>query len=144
VRFPKLEKITRILVSMKIWILGDLAPSAASWGRRGPGAALPRQAWAGNGVERDGETVGASGIALVGLVLKRYSENMTAAEVIEDIKQLPREEQSQVVQFAVELARSRQLSGEELGIIAQKMLDAKDPGEKKRLREELTRGFYGD
>jgi hypothetical protein len=69
---------------------------------------------------------------------------MTAAEVIEDIKQLPREEQSQVVQFAIELARSRQLPGEELGIIAQKMLDTNDPTEKTRLREELTRGFYGD
>ena len=69
---------------------------------------------------------------------------MTAAEVIEDIKQLPREEQSQVVQFAIELARSRQLSGEELGTIAQKMLDTNDPTEKARFREELTRGFYGD
>jgi hypothetical protein len=69
---------------------------------------------------------------------------MTAAEVIEDIKQLPREEQSQVVQFAIELARRRQLPGEELGTIAQKMLDTSDPTEKARLREELTRGFYGD
>jgi hypothetical protein len=69
---------------------------------------------------------------------------MTAAEVIDDIKQLPREEQSQVVQFAIELARSRQLPGEELGTIAQKMLDTKDPAEKARLRKDLSRGFYGD
>jgi hypothetical protein len=69
---------------------------------------------------------------------------MTSADVIEKIKPLPREEQSRVVQFAVELARSRQLSGEELGVIAQKMLETEDPVEEKRLEEELTRGFYCD
>jgi len=69
---------------------------------------------------------------------------MTANQVIEDIKLLPREEQSRVVQFAIELARSRQLMAEDLVVIAQKMLETKDPAEKKRLEDELTRGFYGD
>ncbi len=69
---------------------------------------------------------------------------MTANQVIEDIKLLPREEQSRVVQFAIELARSRQLMAEDLVLIAQKMLETKDPAEKKRLEDELTRGFYGD
>ena len=69
---------------------------------------------------------------------------MSAAQVIEDIKQLPREEQSQVVQFAMDLARSRQLSGEELAVLGQQLLDATDPAEKQRLRDEMTRGFYGD
>lgn len=68
---------------------------------------------------------------------------MTANEIIEDIKLLPRDEQSRVVQFAVELARSRQLPAEELVVIAQQMLDANDAGEKNRLEAELTRGFYG-
>ena len=69
---------------------------------------------------------------------------MTAAEVIEEIQNLPREEQSRVVQFAFELARSRQLSGSEIGVLAEKMISATDPSEKARLRAELTRGFYGD
>lgn len=69
---------------------------------------------------------------------------MTADQIIEDIKLLPRDEQSRVVQFAVELARSRQLPAEDLVVIAQKMLETNDPAEKKRLEDELTRGFYGD
>ena len=69
---------------------------------------------------------------------------MTADQIIEDIKSLPRDEQSRVVQFAVELARSRQLSAEDLVVIAKKMLETNDPAEKKKLEEELTRGFYGD
>ena len=69
---------------------------------------------------------------------------MTADKIIEDIKLLPRDEQSRVVQFAVELARRRQLPAEELVVIAQKMLETNDPAEKKRLEDQLTRGFYGD
>jgi hypothetical protein len=69
---------------------------------------------------------------------------MTADQIIEDIKLLPREEQSRVVQFAVELARSRQLPAGDLVVLAQAMLDSNDPAEKQRLENELTRGFYGD
>jgi hypothetical protein len=69
---------------------------------------------------------------------------MTADQIIEDIKLLPRDEQSLVVQFAVELARNRQLPAEDLVDIAQKMLETNDPADKKRLEEQLTRGFYGD
>jgi len=69
---------------------------------------------------------------------------MSAEQVIDDIMHLPREEQSRVVQFAVELARSRQLSGAELEKLAQQMVDAEDPAEVERLKAELTRGFYGD
>jgi hypothetical protein len=69
---------------------------------------------------------------------------MTADQIIADIKMLPRDEQSRVVQFAVELARSRQLPAEDLVVIAQKMVETNDPSEKKRLEDELTRGFYGD
>ena len=68
---------------------------------------------------------------------------MTATAVIEEIKQLPRTEQSRVIQFAFELARQRQLSGNELAELAQQMVDAKDPAEIKKLREEIHRGFYG-
>ena len=69
---------------------------------------------------------------------------MTADQIIEDIKLLPRDEQSRVVQFAVELGRSRQLPAEDLVVIARKMLETNDPPEKKRLEDALTRGFYGD
>lgn len=69
---------------------------------------------------------------------------MTATAVIEEIKQLPRDEQSRVIQFVNELARKRQLSGEALGVLAKQMVEAKDPAEANRLKEEIVRGFYGD
>ena len=69
---------------------------------------------------------------------------MTAAKVIDEILHLPREEQSQVLQFTFELARQRQLSGKELTALAQRMVDSDDPVEVERLKSELTRGFYGD
>ncbi len=68
---------------------------------------------------------------------------MSANQVIEEIKQLSRAEQSRVLRFAFELARERQLSGESLSELAQQMADADDPAEKSRLREEIHRGFYG-
>ncbi len=69
---------------------------------------------------------------------------MTATAVIEEIKHLPREEQSRVIQFVNELAHSRQLTGEELGELTKQMVETKDPAEASRLREEIVRGFYGD
>ena len=73
-----------------------------------------------------------------------YDCDMTASGVIEEIKQLPRAEQSRVVRFAVELARERQLSGEKLSELARRMADSKDPAEAQKLREEIHRGFYGE
>lgn len=69
---------------------------------------------------------------------------MTAAGVIEEIKHLPRAEQSQVIQFAFELARERQLSGDKLSALAQRMADSKDPAEVQQLSDEIHRGFYGN
>jgi hypothetical protein len=69
---------------------------------------------------------------------------MTATKVIEEILQLPREEQARVLEFAFELARKRQLSGKELSALAQRMVDSDDPAEVERLKSEITRGFYGD
>src|SRR5438132_757026 len=43
---------------------------------------------------------------------------MKAAEVINELKHLQPGEQAEVIQFALELARQRQLSGKELGEIA--------------------------
>ncbi len=69
---------------------------------------------------------------------------MTAAKVIEDILHLPREEQSRVLEFALQLARKRQLSGTELSALAQRIVDSDDPAEVERLKSEITRGFYGE
>lgn len=69
---------------------------------------------------------------------------MTAKAVIEEIKLLPRAEQSRVIQFAFELARERQLSGKELAKLAEAMTDSNDPEEVQKLRKEIHRGFYGE
>ena len=69
---------------------------------------------------------------------------MTATNVIEEIKHLPREEQGRVLESAFNLARSRQLSGKELSALAQRMVDSNDPAEVERLEAEITRGFYGE
>ncbi|MGA3144327.1 MAG: TilS substrate-binding domain-containing protein [Verrucomicrobiota bacterium] len=74
----------------------------------------------------------------------QYLLNMTATAVIDEIKQLSPAEQSRVIRFAVELARERQLSGEKLSELAQRMADSDNPAEVQKLREEIHRGFYGE
>jgi hypothetical protein len=69
---------------------------------------------------------------------------MTAINVIEEIKHLPRAEQSRVIQFAIELARKRQLPGKKLSALAQRMADSDDPAEVEKLKSEITSGFYGE
>jgi len=69
---------------------------------------------------------------------------MTAATVIEEIKHLAPKEQAEVIQFAVELARSRQLTAQELGELADRLAESKDPAEIIRLKSVMTRGFYGE
>ena len=68
---------------------------------------------------------------------------MTAVEIIEEIKRLPQDEQSRVIEFARHAGEDRQLSPEELGRLAQQMVEAKDPAEADRLQEAIERGFYG-
>jgi len=68
---------------------------------------------------------------------------MTAVEIIEEIKRLPRGEQTRVIEFARQVAESRPLSPEELGGLAKRMAETQDPAEADRLQEEITRGFYG-
>ena len=68
---------------------------------------------------------------------------MTAAKVIEEIDDLPPDEQAKVIEHAFDLAEHRQLSGEELGRLAQQMVDSNDPQEIERLKSEIMRGFYG-
>jgi hypothetical protein len=69
---------------------------------------------------------------------------MTAAKVIEEIRHLAPNEQAEVIQFAMELARSRQLTARELGELAEQLAGSQDPAEIIRLKSALTRGFYGE
>ncbi|HUS36967.1 MAG TPA: hypothetical protein VM680_16600 [Verrucomicrobiae bacterium] len=69
---------------------------------------------------------------------------MSAAEIIEQIKRLPPEERERVRNFARENLDDGQLPAEEIGKLVQKMIDAKDPVEAKRLEDEIVRGFYGN
>ena len=68
---------------------------------------------------------------------------MTAVEIIEEIKRLPQNEQTRVIEFARHAGEDRQLTPEELGELAKRMVEAKDPKEANRLQEEIVRGFYG-
>ncbi len=69
---------------------------------------------------------------------------MGAAKVIEEIRHLPPGEQAEVIQFTIELARRRQLSGHELSELAKKLSESDDPAEIARLKSAMTRGFYGE
>lgn len=68
---------------------------------------------------------------------------MTSAEIIEEIKRLPLDEQNRVVEFVQRTRGNRALSPEELGDLTRQMVDAKDPAEAERLQKEIVRGFYG-
>jgi hypothetical protein len=68
---------------------------------------------------------------------------MTAVEIIEEIKRLPKGEQTKVMEFARRAAEGQPLCPEELGKLAQQMVEAQDPAEADRLQEEIIRGFYG-
>ncbi len=69
---------------------------------------------------------------------------MTAAKVIEEIDALPPDEQVKVIQYAFELAHTRQLTGDELGVLAERLAASNDPAEIIRLKSAMIRGFYGE
>ena len=69
---------------------------------------------------------------------------MSAAQVIEEIKHLTPAEQMKVIQFAIELARTRPLTAGELTSLAQRLAESDDPAEVERLKTSLTRGFYAE
>jgi hypothetical protein len=68
---------------------------------------------------------------------------MTAVEIIEEIKRLPRAEQNQVIEFVQKARTGRALTPDELGALAKQMSEANDPADADRLQEEIVRGFYG-
>jgi hypothetical protein len=69
---------------------------------------------------------------------------VTAAKVIEEMDGLPPDEQAKVIQHALELARHRQLSADELGDLAERLAASNDPAEIIRLKSAMKRGFYGE
>lgn len=69
---------------------------------------------------------------------------MTAAKVIEEMDALPPEEQAKVIHHALNLARRRQLSADELGELADRLAQTDDPAEIIRLKSAMTRGLYGE
>lgn len=73
----------------------------------------------------------------------RYCREVSSSEIINEIRALPPAEQAEVIRFAYQLDAERMLSGKELAALAQRMIDATDSIEKTRIREEMTRGFYG-
>ncbi len=68
---------------------------------------------------------------------------MTAVEIIEEIKRLPRAEQNRVIDFVRKSRETRPLTPDELGELAKEMVEAKDTGKADRLQAQIVRGFYG-
>ena len=68
---------------------------------------------------------------------------MTANQIIEEIKRLGPEEQVGVIRFAYQLDAERQLTGDELSRLAERMVNSTDPAEQARIREQIIHGFYG-
>ncbi len=68
---------------------------------------------------------------------------MTAGQIIEEIKRLAPEKQLGVIRFIYQLDAERQLTGNELSRLAERMVNSADPAEQARVREEIIRGFYG-
>ena len=68
---------------------------------------------------------------------------MTAVEIIDEIKRLPRAEQNRVIDFARKSGEVRPLTPDELGELAKEMVEAKDPAEADRLQADIVHGFYG-
>jgi len=69
---------------------------------------------------------------------------MTAAKIIDEMENLPPDEQAKIIQHAFKLARRRQLSADELGDLADRLAASNDPAEIIRLKSAMTRGFYGE
>jgi hypothetical protein len=69
---------------------------------------------------------------------------MSAAEIIEQIQRLPEAEKEKVRRYARLNLEPGQLAGEQLGTLAKRMIETRDPKEADRLEQEIIRGFYGN
>jgi hypothetical protein len=68
---------------------------------------------------------------------------MTAREIIAEIETLSPADQREVIRYAYQLDAERQLTGDEIAALAERMTECTDPVEAVRIREEIVRGFYG-
>jgi hypothetical protein len=68
---------------------------------------------------------------------------VTASQIIEEIKRLGPDEQVGVIRFVYQLDAERQLTGNELASLAERMVNTADPAEQAKIREQIIRGFYG-
>ena len=68
---------------------------------------------------------------------------MTAEQIMDQIKQLDPQDQKRIIYYVYQLDAERKLSGAELSSLAKRFVEATDEGEAARVREEITRGFYG-
>ena len=68
---------------------------------------------------------------------------MTASQVIHELEALPPDEQAEVIRFAYRLDAGRQLTGQELSSLADKMVHTSDLAEAALVRDAIVRGFYG-
>ena len=70
---------------------------------------------------------------------------MTAGEIIREIRNLAPGEQARVVTFVRGLDRSAsRLNGRELTVLAEELVQARDPVEAESLTARLVAGFYGE
>jgi len=92
-----------------------------------------------------------AGLGRTGTMLAVFliSLGQTAAEAIRRVREVEKSaiETERQIQFlenlAIELAGSRQLSGQQLGELAERLASSHDPAEIARLKSAMTRGFYG-
>ncbi|HEY1170852.1 MAG TPA: hypothetical protein VGH19_05725 [Verrucomicrobiae bacterium] len=69
---------------------------------------------------------------------------MSSGAIIEEIKQLTPDEQVEVIQFVIQLAKARPLTANELTELARQMVESEDPAEVQRLKTAISHGFYGN
>jgi hypothetical protein len=67
---------------------------------------------------------------------------MTAQQIIREIANLPPAEKAKVMQFTKRIDNG-QLSVEELGSLADSLVNAKSSHEADAITEQMVRGFYG-
>ena len=80
---------------------------------------------------------------MIGFLVCDRLRIVIATQIIEEIKRLDPKEQLGVIRFAYQLDAERKLTGKELSGLAERMVNATDPAEQARVREEIIRGFYG-
>jgi len=68
---------------------------------------------------------------------------MTAARIIDEIRQLPASEKAQVLRFVRTLDEGRQLTGQELSNLAGKLPEEIDLTKVQALKYQILAGFYG-